>query len=101
MQVHQSSNEIASLFGRRFGKPTVFVTITTNPAWEEIQPKGDPFISVRVFKMMSDLLLRDIIDGLAFGSPAIYWFAVTEFQKRGKLSLCRLFVANNYRAIQQ
>ena len=51
--------------------------------------------------MMSDLLLRDIIDGLAFGSPAIYWFAVTEFQKRGELSLCRLFVANNYRTIQQ
>ena len=40
-------------------------------------------MSCRVFHIMSDLLLHDIIDGTAFGSPALYWFIVNEFQKRG------------------
>ena len=56
---------------REFGKPDLFITITTNPKWEEItasllpgQTAQDrPDIVARVFKQKLQLLLDDLKKG--------------------------------------
>lgn len=68
----------------RLGRPTLFVTFTCNPGWEEIQPPGDPAMTARVFKLKLQALLDELKKGTIFGlPPCTYFFQVVEFQKRG------------------
>ena len=64
---------------RSIGKPHIFMTVTTNPKWEEIVsalPSGRaahhcPWICVRVFKQKFDLLLDDILKKDVFGKARL------------------------------
>jgi len=75
---------------RHFGKPTLFITMTTNPNWLEIKeglslgqyPQDRPDLVARVFKLKKDQLLNDIIKGSIFGTVVAYLWVI-EFQKRG------------------
>ncbi len=72
-----------------FGTPDLFITMTCNPHWPEIQnnlkpyekPHDRPDICDRVFKMKIDNLIDDIRKGI-FGKIAS-WNGVIEYQKRG------------------
>ncbi|OBZ78054.1 hypothetical protein A0H81_02325 [Grifola frondosa] len=87
---------------RHFRKPDIFLTMTANPNWPEIQEalleinKADndpddtarkqtaadrPDIVVRVFKLKKEALLKKIKDGFFGNLAADVW--VIEFQKRG------------------
>ena len=71
------------------GKPDLFITMTCNPQWPEIQRELLPGecwenrmdLVARVFSMKRKNLIDVIRDG-AFGSPATAIVAVTEFQKK-------------------
>ena len=71
------------------GKPDLFITMTCNPQWPEIQRELLPGecwenrmdLVARVFSMKRKNLIDLIRDG-AFGSPATAIVAVTEFQKK-------------------
>jgi hypothetical protein len=97
-QLFQDSMAIA----RHCGKPDVFLTMTANPSWFEIddnlftydeddddpdQPRKKqtasdrPDIVARVFAQKIKAMLKDIKDGL-FGEVLGYVFTI-EFQKRG------------------
>jgi hypothetical protein len=97
-QLFQDSMAIA----RTFGKPDIFLTMTANPNWPEIQeqllwevPPGAganrrrrkqnahdrPDICARVFELKKNELLKDIQDGL-FGRVVAIVHTI-EFQKRG------------------
>ncbi|KAE8962785.1 hypothetical protein PF011_g29255 [Phytophthora fragariae] len=75
---------------REYGKPDVFVTMTCNPTWEEIQEKipepnqsaqDRPDIVARVWQQKLAELLKDLDEGvLGRVMTRIY---VVEFQKRG------------------
>ena len=73
---------------REHGKPSLFITITTNPNWPEItsqlrpgQSASDiPFIVARVFHLRVKKCLEYI--KRSFGS-LVYLVKVIEFQKRG------------------
>ena len=75
---------------RHFTKPTLFITMTTNPNWSEIKdnllpgqtPQDRPDLTTRVFKLKKDQLIRDINDGKIFGDVVAHLWVV-EFQKRG------------------
>ena len=68
---------------RHFGKPSLFVTFTCNPAWPEIVRNRRCFdIHNRVFAMKLKALKADLESGVVFGSPACIVDTV-EFQKRG------------------
>ena len=92
----------AMAIARAFGKPDVFVTMTANPNWPEIQdqllwevPPGAganhqrrkqkasdrPDIVARVFELKKNAMLKDIQDGL-FGRVLAIVHTI-EFQKRG------------------
>jgi hypothetical protein len=74
---------------RAFGKPDLFITMTCNPKWEEIQRElkpGEtandrPDLVARVFKMKLDALMKDLKKGLLGRVQA--HVHVIEFQKRG------------------
>ena len=77
---------------RSMGKPSLFITVTCNPAWEEItrallpgqKPEDRPDLLARVFKLKLSSLMDDLTKGGVFGR-AIGYLGVIEFQKRGKL----------------
>ena len=60
---------------QKFGKPTLFITMTCNPEWKEIQESLNPGetafdrpdICTRVFKLKNDLLIEDIAKNEIFG----------------------------------
>ncbi|XP_012850810.1 PREDICTED: uncharacterized protein LOC105970521 [Erythranthe guttata] len=73
------------------GFPTLFITITCNPQWPEIQrvlkdtnlrPEDRPDILCRVFKMKLDSMMTEIKKGRIFGRIRAYVCTI-EFQKRG------------------
>jgi hypothetical protein len=72
------------------GRPSFFITVTTNPNWKEIresllhnQTAADrPDIVVRVFQMKLRELLHDLTVKNIFGRCTGYVYTV-EFQKRG------------------
>ncbi|XP_012853624.1 PREDICTED: uncharacterized protein LOC105973150 [Erythranthe guttata] len=73
------------------GFPSLFITITCNPKWPEIQrvlrdtnlrPEDRPDILCRVFKMKLDSLISDFKKGHIFGRIRSYVCTI-EFQKRG------------------
>lgn len=80
---------------RKYGKPTLFVTFTTNPKWEEITSQlypgqtavDRPDLTARVFKMKKAELLKDIKSGILGNLTA--HVSTIEFQKRG-LPHCHL-----------
>ncbi|KAG3166565.1 hypothetical protein PC128_g19681 [Phytophthora cactorum] len=75
---------------RQFGKPDLFITVTTNPKWPEIQDSflpgqtasDRPDIVARVFKMKLKALLENIVKNRVFGGLQAYVYVI-EFQKRG------------------
>jgi hypothetical protein len=75
---------------RKFGKPDLFITMTCNPQWEEIQRELEPGagpndrvdLIARVFKLKLDALLDDVMKKGVFGR-VIGHVHVIEFQKRG------------------
>ena len=77
---------------RVYGKPTLFITQTANPKWQEItdallpgqQPEDRPDIIVRVFHLKLQALMDDLQKDRIFGRVAAI-LQVVEFQKRGKL----------------
>ena len=75
---------------RHFGKPTFFLTMTTNADWPEIKdnlPSGlsandRPDLVCRVFNMKAKRLIKYICSSNILGKVLAYVFRV-EFQKRG------------------
>ncbi|KAF0748275.1 hypothetical protein AaE_007399, partial [Aphanomyces astaci] len=84
---------------RKFGKPDLFITMTCNPNWKEIQDALEFFrefsslgrrqaasyrndVVVRVFNMKLRQLKAAIAGGKEFGTTR-YYSVVVEFQKRG------------------
>lgn len=79
----------AMSFVRKYGRPDLFITVTTNPYWEEItsnllagqRPHDRPDLLVRVFRLKLKKMIQLIKDG-CFGSLNA-WLYNIEFQKRG------------------
>ena len=75
---------------RKYGKPDLFVTVTCNPKWREIQenllagqqPCDRPDLEARVFEMKLKLLLDDLTKLHRFGRVRAMLYVI-EFQKRG------------------
>ena len=76
---------------RAFRKPDMFITMTCNPQWTEIQdhlfnnddsPQNRADVVARVFKLKRDQLMRDLTKGELLGTVVAYMH-VTEYQKRG------------------
>ena len=73
------------------GKPHVFVTVTCNELWPEIQEtllKGQsafdrPDVVVKVFKARLRAILYNLKNGKYFGSKTAYILQVIEYQHRG------------------
>jgi len=88
-QMHQSYQDAMAIV-RKYGKPDIFITMTTNPAWPEItesllpgQTAEDrPDITGRVFRLKLNALLARIKKDCVFGRVVADIFVV-EFQKRG------------------
>ncbi|CAG8702987.1 7932_t:CDS:2, partial [Cetraspora pellucida] len=72
----------------KLGRPTLFITFTTNPHWQEIQQQlhdgqnyaDRPDIVVRVFKQCL-IYLRQLLK--KYFGKIIYYIDAIEFQKRG------------------
>jgi len=84
---------------RKFTKPDLFITITTNPKWDDIRdnlmyPGQSPLqrwdLIARVFNLKLKALLSEIIDKRVFGR-CVAWNYSIEFQKRG-LPHCHLLI---------
>jgi hypothetical protein len=79
----------ALAINRFYGGGDLFITITANPAWPEIQaalfpgqsPSDHPDLVVHVFKAKLDSLIKDIKEGV-LGAYNAYLYTI-EFQKRG------------------
>ena len=75
---------------RKYGKPTFFVTFTTNPSWDEIRENLEPGqhatdrpeLTARVFNLKMKELLADLIHRNVLGKLVAYTWVI-EFQKRG------------------
>lgn len=86
MQAFQDSMAVVG----QLGKPSLFITFTCNPKWDEIVrniPPGDvannhPMIVVRVFMAKVKHLIDTIWKMHIFGVPLAYLYVI-EFQKRG------------------
>ena len=82
-ELYQDSMSIV----RKYGKPDLFITFTSNPKWEEISsalignPKATdrPDLIVRVFKMKLKELLNDICNKHILGKPLAHVYTI-EFQ---------------------
>lgn len=76
---------------RSLGKPSLFVTLTCNPAREEVtaallpgqRPEDRPDLLARVFHLKLQCLLSDLTKSGVFGR-VIGFLSVIEFLKRGK-----------------
>ena len=74
---------------RKYGKPSLFITMTCNPDWEEIKEalnEGEkawmrPDIVERVWNMKKKIFLDDIVQNKIFGEIVGYMYVV-EWQKR-------------------
>ena len=75
---------------RVFGKPDLFITITCNPKWPEIQnallsgqtAQDRPELISRVFNMKLKVIFNDILKENIFGKVLAYLYTI-EFQKCG------------------
>ena len=86
LQLYQDAMAIV----RKYGKPDLFITMTCNPKWREIeenlllgQSASDrPYIVARVFNIKKDCLIILISKQKLFVDPLSYVYVI-EFQKRG------------------
>ncbi|KMQ89447.1 hypothetical protein RF55_10925 [Lasius niger] len=86
LQHYQDAMAIVS----KFGKPDLFITMTCNPKWREIeenllsgqQASDRPDICARVFNIKKDYLIDLIVKQKFFGEVAAFVYVI-EFQKRG------------------
>ena len=86
MQSYQDAMSIVRLNG----KPDLFITMTCNPNWPEIQDNlaesdsiaNRPDLVARVFNLKLKNLLDELTKDNIFGQVAA-WMHVIEFQKRG------------------
>ncbi|CAL6334976.1 unnamed protein product [Bathycoccus prasinos] len=77
---------------KQFGKPDLFITMTTNPNWPEIHqmlspgqtPGQRPDVVTRVFRMKLDAMMEDITKNQILGGVTAWCYAV-EYQQRGYL----------------
>ena len=84
---------------RSEGKPDIFVTMTCNTQWPEIQGSlypGEtafdrPDICARVFKIKSDMMLNDIVKNGIFGLTVAHVYTI-EWQKRKGLPHMHLLI---------
>lgn len=75
---------------RKYGKPDLFITMTCNPRWREIeenlrpgqQPCDAPDIVARVFELKKNYLVELITAEEIFGEVLAFVYVI-EFQKRG------------------
>lgn len=75
----------------RLGRPTLFITATTNPRWAEITREllpgqlacDRPDITCRVFYRKLQVLMDCLLSGEFFNKRVVYHVHVIEFQKRG------------------
>lgn len=75
---------------RYFKKIDLFITVTANPHWVEVQrellpgqdPSDRPDLIARVFRLKKEAILHDIIKNGIFGRPVAKIYTI-EFQKRG------------------
>lgn len=75
---------------RIFKGSDLFITVTANPAWAEVQeallpgqvPSDRPDIVARVFRLKVQALIEDITKRHIFGEAVAYVYTV-EYQKRG------------------
>ena len=87
--MHQLYQNAMALI-RRYGKPDLFLTVTCNINWKEIQENlkvgesafNRPDLCARVFKLKLNEFMDDIIKNKIFGK-IISNIEVIEFQKRG------------------
>ena len=83
---------------RNYGKPDLFITMTCNPRWREIQENllpgqqaaDRPKLCARVFNLKKDALLNFIKKDRFFGRVFAYIYII-EFQKRG-LPHCHILI---------
>ena len=76
---------------QKFGKPTLFITMTCNPEWKEIQEALNPGetafdrpdICTRVFKLKNDLLLDDIEKKEIFGKVKAFVGTIEQQKRKG------------------
>ncbi|KAI7962555.1 hypothetical protein MJO28_000649 [Puccinia striiformis f. sp. tritici] len=75
---------------RKYGPPSLFITMTANPDWPEITKyipdKGEsidhPTLVVRVFHQKVAALIEEVVEMRRFGKCLSYVYTI-EFQKRG------------------
>ena len=92
---------------RKLGKPTLFVTFTCNPNWEEIQNElrdgqtavDRPDVVSRIFKLKQRQLLNEIKSGI-LGKVKGHVNTIY-FQKRGMPHCHFLFIIENSENIWQ
>jgi hypothetical protein len=85
-QLYQDSMTIVN----HYGQPSLFLTITANPAWYEIGrellpgqvPSERPDIGVQMFKLVLDEFIEDLVKKDRLGKVAAYIHSI-EFQKQG------------------
>ena len=76
---------------QKFGKPTLFITMTCNPEWREIQealnpgetPFDRPDICTRVFKLKNDEMLDDIEKKQIFGKVKAFVGTIEQQKRKG------------------
>ena len=87
---------------REEGAPDLFITMTANSKWREIQEALEPgqtsndrpYIVCRVFKLKLDELLKDLFERNIFGQAAGYAWTI-EYQKRGLPHVHLLMILKN------
>ena len=76
---------------QKFGKPTLFITMTCNPEWREIQEAFNPGetafdrpdICTRVFKLKNDELLDVIEKKEIFGKVKAFVGTIEQQKRKG------------------
>ena len=99
---YNSKFQDAMAIVREYHKPDLFITMTCNPHWPEIQrelaegqsPQDRPDVVARSFKKRKDQFIRDIVYGKKFGTVVAYMWVI-EFQKRGLPHLHLLLILEN------
>lgn len=88
-QLYQDATAIV----RKYGRPDLFITMTCNPRWPEINRELNkfnikleifdvPMLIVRIFHVKLKALIKEILNGTLFGTIIAYVYTI-EFQKRG------------------
>ncbi|XP_044761985.1 uncharacterized protein LOC123319187 [Coccinella septempunctata] len=99
----QQSYQDAMAIVAKFGRPSLFVTLTCNPHWREItdnlgsrllNAQDRPALIARVFDLKRRAFFEDVLINKIFGTALAYVYVI-EFQKRGLPHLhCLLTLAD-------